>query len=103
MSLDKINHSRTIYGTLDLLGDIGGLGDAFSALGRLIVALSSLIMGSNLDKLLIKLIFKEDSCTIESITPRIVKKSNVHIKQRVPFSVRVCKLFTRNSVRSKLE
>ena len=53
MSLDKINHSRTIYGTLDLLGDIGGLSDAFFALGGIIVTFFSFLMGNNLDKLLI--------------------------------------------------
>ena len=38
-SPDSMIHKRTIYGPLDLLGDVGGLADALIAIGGAVIAL----------------------------------------------------------------
>ena len=61
MSLDQIKHSRTIYGTLDLLGDVGGLSDILFQIGSYAVALISFFTGSGLNSVLIAGIFRQDN------------------------------------------
>ena len=46
-------HKRTIYGPLDLLGDVGGLADALIAIEGIIVSLLEILGGSSLSSSLI--------------------------------------------------
>ena len=45
---EELEHSRNIYGPLDLLGDIGGLSDAMLAIGSALIALIQAITGNPL-------------------------------------------------------
>ena len=103
MSLDEIKHSRTIYGTLDLLGDIGGLSDMLFQIGGYAVALVSFFTGSGLNSVLIAGIFKQDNNIETKDDKHIAKKSLVDIKQRSPFVVQVCKFFAGNPDKKKME
>lgn len=61
MSPDVINYKRSIYSTLDFLGDLGGLYDALDFLCRLTIAIYSLIVGNELENYLLKALFKRKS------------------------------------------
>ena len=52
-SPDSMIHKRTIYGPLDLLGDVGGLADALIAIGGVVIALIQFIGGNRLNNYLI--------------------------------------------------
>ena len=52
-SPDLIMHKRTIYGPLDLLGDVGGLADALIAIGGVLIALLQFLGGNRLNNYLI--------------------------------------------------
>ena len=58
LSLDVVNHSRTIYGIFDFLGDVGGLLDLFRLFAEIIIALFAWLVGSNLQFFLIANLFK---------------------------------------------
>ena len=46
-------HKRTIYGPLDLLGDVGGLADALIAIGGVVIALLQFLGGNRINNYLI--------------------------------------------------
>ena len=54
---DVINHSRSIYSFLDLLGDVGGLFDALTGIFSLVVSLSFSVFGNPLNAYLLKAVF----------------------------------------------
>ena len=58
LSPDIIHYKRSIYSTLDFLGDLGGLYDALWFLCRFFIGIYSLIVGSELDNFLLKTLFK---------------------------------------------
>ena len=85
--MDRINHTRSIYGVWDLLSDIGGLFDILRLIAGPITALSTALLGSGLDRYLISALFKKDK------KPKRVDHSvNVltHIKSRKPPVFKIC-------------
>ena len=46
MSLDVIEHNRTIYNMFDWLGDIGGLLGILASIGGLLISMLTFIFGS---------------------------------------------------------
>lgn len=54
-------HKRTIYGPLDLLGDVGGLADALIAIGGAVIASLQILSGNRLTNYLIQSVFETDS------------------------------------------
>ena len=46
MSLDVIEHNRTIYNMFDWLGDIGGLLGILASIGGLLISMLTFIVGS---------------------------------------------------------
>ena len=52
MSTNRVSHSRAIYSVWDFLGDVGGLFDMLRLLAEPILALSTLLFGSGLDRYL---------------------------------------------------
>ena len=58
MSLDIVNHSRSIYTVLDLIGDIGGLYSLLRRIGSPIMGLFTFMYGSKLHRRIIRKIFK---------------------------------------------
>ena len=87
MSLDKIYHTRSIYGIWDLLGDIGGLFDMLRFIAGPITALSTSLLGFGLDQYLISALFKKDKKP-----KRADHSANVltHIKSRKPPVFKLC-------------
>ena len=55
-----LNHTRVIYGPLDLLGDVGGLTDSLKAIAQAIIFLVSLVTGSKLDQYILSQVFKQN-------------------------------------------
>ena len=60
MDEKEAHHTRSIYSPLEFLGDVGGLIDAFSYIGSILVGIIQLITGSGLNKHLLKRIFTKD-------------------------------------------
>ena len=58
MSLDTIQHTRSIYSILDLLGDVGGLYSILLDLCEILVGIPTLLFGSVLQKFLAANIFE---------------------------------------------
>jgi len=58
-SIDATNHTRSIYSSLDFLGDVGGLFDMLRLVTQVFIQLLFTISGSGLDAFLLKAIFKE--------------------------------------------
>ena len=54
-------HSRQIYGPLDLLGDVGGLADALLKIGATLIYLMQLAFGNPIDQHLQARIFEKDN------------------------------------------
>ena len=52
MSLDEVYNTRSIYSTLDLLGDVGGLYSILLDVGKIIVMVLTFFTGSSMDKYL---------------------------------------------------
>ena len=61
MSLDIVNHNRSIYSFLDLLGDVGGLFSILLSLSQIIVSMAAFIFGISYENHLVKNIFKRDT------------------------------------------
>ena len=59
MSTDRVIYSRSIYGVWDFLGDVGGLFDMLRLLAEPVLALTSILFGSGLERYLISAIFKK--------------------------------------------
>ena len=57
MDLNEVVYQRSIYTLLDLFGDIGGLFDMLMVIGNLYYGLICLLIGSRLNRYLIKKIF----------------------------------------------
>ena len=53
-------HSRAIYSIWDFLGDVGGLFDMLTLLAQPILALSTALFGSGLDRYLMATLFKKE-------------------------------------------
>ena len=83
---DLILHSRQIYGPLDFLGDIGGLGDALTAIGRIIMLLTTLVTGNPLERYLIKRLFKKDNYEQEQGISFVEKLNS--LSKRRPLTIR---------------
>ena len=49
-NLSVTKYTRVIYGPLDYLGDVGGLSDALTGIGSLLIFLIRLSTGSKLEK-----------------------------------------------------
>ena len=52
MSLDKVKNIRSIYSTLDLLGDVGGLFAILLDSGNILIMVFTFFTGSSMDKYL---------------------------------------------------
>ena len=61
LSPERIIYKRSIYTTLDWLGDVGGLSDALRLLGSGIMYLYTLAFGNSLNMFLLRKIFIRDS------------------------------------------
>ena len=59
MSLDEVKNIRSIYSTLDLLGDVGGLYSILLDVGKILVMVFTFFTGSSMDKYLKVNIFKQ--------------------------------------------
>ena len=57
---DVSYHNRSIYTSLDLLGDVGGLFDALKGIMSFVVSIFFMIFGNPLDEYLLKSVFKEN-------------------------------------------
>ena len=64
MSMDIVNHSRSIYTVLNLLGDIGGLYSLLRRIGSSLLSFFTFMYGSKLHSRIIKKLFKTESKTI---------------------------------------
>ena len=54
-------HKRVIYGPLDYLGDVGGLADALTGIGALLISLFHLVSGDQLMELILTSVFEQDN------------------------------------------
>ena len=54
---DIMNHRRSIYTVLDWLGDVGGLSDALTSIGPVLIFIYTWITGNALDIALVRLVF----------------------------------------------
>ena len=54
---DVVHYKRSIYSTLDFLGDLGGLYDALLVLGYVMIFLFKIIVGNELEDYLLKVLF----------------------------------------------
>ena len=61
MSLDIIEHSRSVYSVWDLLGDIGGLFDMLRLIVTPILTLIITAIGNSLDSFIVSSLFKNES------------------------------------------
>ena len=52
MSLDEVKNIRSIYSTLDLLGDVGGLYSILLDVGKILIMVFTFFTGSSMDKYL---------------------------------------------------
>ena len=66
MSLDKVKNIRSIYSTLDLLGDVGGLYSILLDVGNILVVVFTFFTGSSMDKYLKINIFPQQARKKES-------------------------------------
>ena len=86
MGIDRISYSRAIYGVWDFLGDVGGLYDMLRLLAEPILAIISVLVGSGLDRFLIRSLFKKEK------NFRLNEDVFSHIKHRKPTKVKWCNL-----------
>ena len=103
MSLDVVEHQRTIYGTLDLLADIGGLSDILYIIGGNLVAVMLFLSGSGLNRFLISSIFKLNGDTSNKRTSNSLRNALDVIESRTQFPVKICKFFCQSSKLKKME
>ena len=54
---DVVHYKRSIYSTLDFLGDLGGLYDALLVLGYVMIFLFKIIVGNEQEDYLLKVLF----------------------------------------------
>ena len=55
---DVSHHNRSIYTSLDLLGDVGGLFDALKAIMSVVVTIYFNLFGNPLNEFLLKAVFR---------------------------------------------
>ena len=60
-SPDDINHNRSVYTSLDLLGDVGGLLDMCILIAKIIWSIIFTISGSEINRYLLTHLFFRDS------------------------------------------
>ena len=60
LSADRHMYKRSIYSSLDWLGDVGGLFDGLRGIGFLVMLVYKLILGDPLNNFLINMLFKKD-------------------------------------------
>ena len=63
MHEDVVHRSRTVYSSLDFLGDIGGLSDALQYIGQILIWL---LQGSGLMTFLVSNLFKKETIEKEN-------------------------------------
>ena len=59
-SQNKQYNSRSIYSSLDFLGDIGGLFDMLCIFAKIFLNLVTIVFGSELDQFLLSNVFKQN-------------------------------------------
>ena len=82
ISVDKVIHSRAIYSVWDFLGDVGGLFDMLKIIAEPIVALSTAMLGSGLDRYLVQALFRKESRRrpSESVFTHIKRRKHTKVK-----------------------
>ena len=84
LNRDVIEHKRSIYTFLDLIGDIGGLLDGLTAIGGFLMSIFCFIFGNPLDSYLLRSQYKAetmDAEPLESTNERQIQR----IQSRKPF------------------
>ena len=84
---DLIQYTRSIYTTLDWLGDVGGLYDAFCMLGSFAIFVYTYIFGNKLDEFLLKRIYKKERKGVKKQHLDDVESKLMKIKSRQPFAM----------------
>ena len=54
---DVLHHNRSIYNSLDLLGDVGGLFDALKGIGTFLIAIYFRVFGNPIHSYLLRKLF----------------------------------------------
>ena len=57
----RLEHKRTIYNLLEVLGDVGGLGDSLTKIGAFVIALYQFFSGHQMSQYLVSSIFERDN------------------------------------------
>ena len=102
MDLDKYEINRTVYTSLDMLGDIGGLLGILFDIGSILIMF---ITGNGLNYLLISHIFKEETDTSfehsQGFNSRLKQLSDRKPVSK-KFRIRICDLLCRRCLTTKL-
>ena len=75
--LDKVNIERTAYGILDMLGDVGGVTEAFFAIGTFII---SIVQYQVFDNYLVSHLYKEQKpVTKQDLKTQKIKPNEIEL------------------------
>ena len=93
MNLSQQSFSRAVFSFWDFLGDVGGLYDMLILIGGQIVALIQLVIGSGLNRFLIRNLFQVDK-NVKTIQPHqsttLVERIASALSLRKPAKFRIC-------------
>ena len=101
ISPESIIHQRTVYNSLDLIGDVGGLLDGLTAIGGFLITIYSFIVGDPLESYISKSVFKIDTEKIDQSNLPL-KQQIQNIESRKPFIMHLFP-FRRNKTQARLE
>ena len=64
---DVLHHNRSIYNSLDLLGDVGGLFDALKGIGSFLIAIYFRVFGNPIHSYLLRKLFIQNPKRVSEI------------------------------------
>ena len=64
---DVLHHNRSIYNSLDLLGDVGGLFDALRGIGSFLIAIYFRVFGNPIHSYLLRKLFIQNPKRVSDI------------------------------------
>ena len=91
----QLNHTRKVYGILDLLGDVGGLADALIGIGSFLAIIAKAVFGNKFDYYLVSTLFSKDN-SHRAVGKSVRKKLDLMDRRQKFHKKKQCSPFSRN-------